>query len=138
MRGRNPASGDLARDFACARLFESPALEEGLVLGAEPSRAVGADPVGELQSPSAPGRHALHERIAVVARVPRAAGNEHRNLPTFLAQRHTATDMPRLIRVAARGLAMQDAERARKMSPLSHAASASVGKSVPDTGAITL
>jgi len=65
---------------------------------AEAHRAVGANAVRELHAPAAPRCDAFHEGIAVVARVPRAAADQHRNLPTFVMRTQSATAMPRLIR----------------------------------------
>src|SRR5919201_1100117 len=93
-------SGDLAPDLRAVRVVEAAALEERAVLITEARRTVGADAVGELHAPAAPRRDAFHEWITVVARMPRAAADEHRHLPTSEMRRHGATAVPRLIRLA--------------------------------------
>jgi len=80
-RGRT--SGDLPLALDLAGRLPPAALEEGAVLVTEPGRAVGADAVRELHAPPAPGRHALDERVTVIARMPRAATEEHRTLLTL-------------------------------------------------------
>ena len=74
-------SGDLPLGLALARPVGPAAFQEGAVLGTEPGRAIGADAVGELHAPAAPRHDALDERIAMIARMPRASSQQHRNLP---------------------------------------------------------
>ena len=74
-------SGDLPLGLALARPDGPAAFQEGAVLGTESRRAIGADAVGELHTPAAPRHDALNERIAVIARMPRASSQKHRTLP---------------------------------------------------------
>src|SRR5438132_298274 len=74
-----------------------PTLDEVAILGAKPYHAVGADAVGELQPPAGPGHDALHERVAVVPRMPGATAQEHVALATFIARVPCATDVPGLV-----------------------------------------
>ena len=76
-------SGDLALALELPGRLEAAALKERPVLVTEAGGAIGANPVGELHPPAAPRRDAFDERIAVIARMPRAATEEHRDLPTF-------------------------------------------------------
>src|SRR5262245_5714185 len=97
-------SGDLPLGLALAGRLGPAAFQEGAVLGTEPCRAIGADAVGELHAPAAPGRNAFDERIAVIARMPRASIQQHRHLPVRAAHcngcaspdwRRADVDLPR-------------------------------------------
>ena len=102
-------SGDLPLGLALARPDGPAAFQEGAVLGTESRRAIGADAVGELHTPAAPRHDALNERIAVIARMPRAATEEHHDLLKFspfccngyasLDRDHHDADLPRTLRV---------------------------------------
>jgi len=80
--GRTSGDLSLALDLL-GRLDAAVTLQERAMLVAEAGDAIGADPVGELHAPAAPRRDAFDERIAVIARVPRAATEEHRDLLKF-------------------------------------------------------
>jgi hypothetical protein len=81
--GRWPrsTSGGVALGFALAGCSSAATLEERAMLVAKADRALGTDPVGELQSPAAPRGDARDARIAAIAKVPRASTEEHWNLP---------------------------------------------------------
>jgi len=126
-------SGYLASDLRAVRVVEPAALEERAVLVAEAHRAVGANAVRELHAPAAPRCDAFHEGIAVVARVPRAAADQHRNLPTFVMRTQSATAMPRLIRPGTTRICRAQRRSSREnVSPLSRRP---VGKVLPHTRA---
>src|SRR5262249_11219426 len=79
-------SGDLSLALALlGRVDAAVPLQERAMLVAEAADAIRADPVGELHAPAAPRRDAFDERIAVIARVPRAATEEHGDLLKFSA-----------------------------------------------------
>jgi hypothetical protein len=86
-RWPGPTSGDFPLGLALAGRFGPTALQERAVLVTEADRARGADPVGELDSPAAPRRDASDQRIAVIARMPRASSEQHRYLPMFVPRR---------------------------------------------------
>ncbi len=74
-------SGDSPLGLAPAARIGPAAFQEGTVLGAEPRRAIDANAVGELHAPAAPRHDALDERVAMIARMPRASIQQHRHLP---------------------------------------------------------
>src|SRR5262249_27538714 len=106
--GRTSGDLSLALDLL-GRLDAAVPFQERAMLVAEAADAIGADPVGEFHAPAAPRRHAFDERIAVIARMPRAATEEHHDLLKFspfccngyasLDCDHHDADLPRTLRV---------------------------------------